>query len=92
MTGASPSAAFSAVSICSNIDAVSWKRDGSTTVEVRPVLANSFIISVHWVNRKSSLASRVLTPDSLMTSSDDAMPSAMALRWAAMPLPDSSIA
>ena len=58
----------------------------------RPLLANSFIISVHCVNMKSWLASSLPTPVSWMVSSESLMPMAMALRWLAMPSPAFSMA
>ena len=74
------------------MDAVWEKSLGSTTVDWRPLRANSLIMSVHWVKMNSWLASAADTPELLMTASDSEMPSAMALRWAAMPRPACSMA
>lgn len=68
------------------------KPDGSRMVEALPDSANDPIISTHWVYVNRSFASFADTPEDLITSSDAAMPSAMALRWFAMPMPVCSMA
>ena len=45
------------------MDAVWEKSLGSTTVDWRPLRANSLIISVHWVKMNSWLASAADTPE-----------------------------
>ena len=72
--------------------ALSLKLEGSTTVELLPVRANSVIISVHCVYIKSRFASLLETPVSWMLSSESLIPTAIALRWLAMPSPAFSMA